>query len=111
MAALYAWTGLDWGGLEQEMATGWQRKLHIFQFPFYYVEYGLAQLGAVQVWRNARHNQAEALARYRQALALGGTVPLPQLFATAGARFAFDAATVREAVTLIEQAVEDLENR
>jgi oligoendopeptidase F len=74
-----------------------------------YVEYGLAQLGAVQVWRNARQNQAEAVARYRQALALGNTAPLPQLFAAAGARFAFDAATVREAVTLVEQTIEELE--
>jgi oligoendopeptidase F len=100
--------GVDWSGLEREMATGWQRKLHIFLFPFYYVEYGLAQLGAVQVWRNARHNQAEALAHYRQALALGATVPLPELFATAGARFAFDAATLGEAIALIEQTIEEL---
>jgi oligoendopeptidase F len=101
--------GVDWGGLAQEMATGWQRKLHIFQFPFYYVEYGLAQLGAVQVWRNAQRNQAEALARYRQSLALGATASLPHLFTAAGARFAFDADTLREAIMLIEQTVEELE--
>jgi oligoendopeptidase F len=103
--------GVDWGGLEPEMATGWQRKLHIFLIPFYYVEYGLAQLGAVQVWRNARQNQAGAVARYRQALALGGTAPLPQLFTAAGARLAFDTATLGEAVTLIEQTMEELETR
>ena len=97
--------GIDWTGLEAERMTGWQRKLHIFTHPFYYVEYGLAQLGAVQVWRNSLHDQAGAIAAYRRALALGGTAPIPQLFAAAGARFAFDAATLREAVELIEDTL------
>jgi oligoendopeptidase F len=101
--------GVDWSGLNQEMITGWHRKLHIHQVPFYYVEYGLAQLGAVQVWHNALQDQARALANYRQALALGGTVPLPQLFDTAGARFAFDAATLQAAVDLIEERITQLE--
>ena len=69
--------GVDWSDLEVEKATGWHRKLHIFQIPFYYVEYGLAQLGAMQVWRNAISDQAQAVADYRKGLALGGTVPLP----------------------------------
>lgn len=103
--------GVDWSGLDDELATGWQRKPHIFNAPFYYIEYGLAQLGAVQVWRNALNDQAGAVAAYRRALSLGGTVPLPQLFATAGARFAFDAQTLREAVNLIETTLEDLEAR
>ena len=83
--------GVDWSGLEPQMMTGWHRKGHIHQVPFYYVEYGMAQLGAVQVWRNALRDQAGAVAAYRRALALGGTAPLPQLYAAAGARFAFDA--------------------
>lgn len=101
--------GIDFSGLEAQKATGWQRKLHIFQIPFYYVDYGLAQLGAVQVWRNALSDQAGAVAAYRRALALGGTRPLPELFAAAGAKFAFDTATVREAVDLIEATLEQLE--
>jgi oligoendopeptidase F len=101
--------GVDWSGLEQEMMTGWHRKLHIHQVPFYYVEYGMAQLGAVQVWRNALGDQAGAVRDYRRALALGGTRPLPQLYTAAGARFAFDAATLRDAVSLIEQTVEKLD--
>lgn len=96
---------LDWQGEEMALRTGWQRKLHIFHEPFYYVEYGLAQLGAIQVWRNARQNQAEALAQYRQALTLGGTVTLPELYAAAGARFAFDLPIVQEAVTLLEETM------
>lgn len=101
--------GVDWSGLNEERKTGWQRKLHIFQYPFYYVEYGLAQLGAVQVWRGALQDQAGAVAKYRQALSLGGTVPLPQLFEAAGARLAFDAATLGEAVELIETTIAKLE--
>ncbi len=102
--------GVDWQGLEQEMKTGWHRKLHIHTVPFYYVEYGLAQLGAVQVWRNALTDQAGAVASYRRALALGGTVSLPQLYATAGAKFAFDPATLRTAVSLMEETITTLEN-
>jgi len=100
--------GVDWSGLEDVAATGWHRKLHIFEVPFYYIEYGIASLGAAQVWQNAQADQAAALARYRQALALGGTAPLPDLFAAAGARFAFDKATVRDVVSFIEGKIEEL---
>jgi oligoendopeptidase F len=100
--------GVDWSGLETEQVSGWQRRLHIFRAPFYYVEYGLAQLGAAQVWRGALQNQPRAVERYRKALALGGTASLPELYATAGARFAFDAATLEEAVRLIEKAIGEL---
>jgi len=102
--------GIDYSGLEQEMMTGWQNKQHIHQVPFYYVEYGLAQLGAVQVWRNALKDQAGAVAAYRKALALGGSVTLPELYATAGARFAFDAATLRDAVSLMEATIDRLDS-
>lgn len=101
--------GVDWSGLDEEMKTGWHRKLHIHRIPLYYVEYGLAQLGAVQVWRNSLKNQSQAVADYRKALALGGTVGLPELFATAGAKFAFDAETLGIAVELIEKTLEQLD--
>ncbi len=100
---------LDWTGMEDVKATGWHRKLHIHQIPFYYIEYGLAQLGAVQIWRNALSDQAASVAAYRKALALGGTVPLPELYKTAGARFAFDAATLGQAVDLVERTIAELE--
>jgi oligoendopeptidase F len=102
--------GIDWSGLEEEKATGWHRKLHIHRYPFYYIEYGLAQLGAVQVWANALRDQAAAVAAYRRALALGGTVPLPQLYAAAGARLAFDSETLGEAVQLMEDTIARLES-
>src|SRR4029079_5024765 len=64
----------DWSGLDDAMMTGWHRKLHIFRSPFYYIDYGLAQLGAVQIWKRALNDPHDAIARYRHALALGGTV-------------------------------------
>jgi len=100
---------VDWSGLEQERETGWHRKLHIFQVPLYYVEYGLAQLGAVQVWRRALSDQAGAVAAYRKALALGNTATLPELYATAGARLAFDAETLAQAVELVEGKIAELD--
>jgi oligoendopeptidase F len=101
--------GVDWSGLDEEMVTGWQRKLHIIQTPFYYIEYGLAQLGAIQIWRNSLRDPQGAVAAYRHALSLGGTVPLPQLYATAGARLAFDEDTLAEATELIVKTIEGLE--
>jgi oligoendopeptidase F len=99
----------DYTGLEDVKMTGWHRKHHIFRYPFYYVEYGLAQLGAVQVWANALENQSEAVAAYRRGLALGGTKNLPELFGTTGAKFAFDAETLGKAVDLIERTIEQLD--
>ncbi len=94
--------GIDYAGLETEKVTGWQRKTHIHTSPFYYVEYGMAQLGAVQVWRKAQINQAEAVAAYRRALALGGTATLPDLYQAAGAAFAFDETLLRDVVAFME---------
>ncbi len=95
--------GVDWTGFEDVLETGWHRKLHIFMEPFYYVEYGLAQLGAAQVWANALKNQSAAVAAYRKALALGGTKSLPELYAAAGAKFSFDSGTLSMVVNLIEE--------
>jgi oligoendopeptidase F len=101
--------GVDWSGLEEVKVTGWHRKLHIHTVPFYYVEYGLAQLGAVQIFGNALKDQAGAVAAYRKALSLGGTATLPQLFATTGARFAFDISILKTAVNLMEKVIGELE--
>lgn len=100
--------GVDWDGLEDVKATGWHRKLHIFTDPFYYVEYGLALLGAVQVWQNWLRDPVEGIAAYRRALSLGGTRPLPELFSAAGARLSFDGNTLRSAVQVMEATIEEL---
>lgn len=103
--------GQDWSGLEAERVTGWHRKLHIFQAPFYYVEYGMAQVGALQVWRNSLQDAPGAVQAYRRALALGGTCTLPELFAAAGAEFRFDSQMLGELVALMEETMADLERR
>ena len=101
--------GVDWSDLQAEKVTGWHRKLHIHQVPFYYVDYGLAQLGSVQVWANALQDQAAAVRSYRHALSLGGTRPLPELFAAAGAKLAFDPDTLGKAVDLLMGTIKELE--
>ena len=103
--------GLDWTGLEQYKATRWQRQLHIYKMPFYYVEYGLAQLGAAQVWANSLSDYQGAVKAYRKALSLGSTVTLPELFQAANAKFAFDAPTLKHSVDLMEQTIEELESK
>jgi oligoendopeptidase F len=100
--------GVDWGGLEDALLSSWQRTPHFFGWPFYGLEYGFAQLGAVQIWRNALEDQVEAVARYRQALSLGCTVPLPELYRAAGAKLAFDAETLHDAVALMERTIAKL---
>lgn len=101
--------GIDWSGFEQYKTSRWQRQAHILEVPFYYIEYGLAQLGAALIYANALQDQQAAVASYRKALALGGTVPLPELYKTAGARLAFDSATLGEAITLLENEISKLE--
>ena len=91
--------------------TGWQRKLHIHHVPFYYIEYGLASLGAFQIWEKARQDPAQAIVNYRKALALGGTASLPELYQTSGARLAFDEKTLESVVELIESTMADLEGQ
>jgi oligoendopeptidase F len=92
---------VDWSGCEEARAHLWHRQLHIFIHPFYYIEYGIAQLGALQVWSNSRRDRNEALRNYKTALALGGSRPLPELFSAAGCRFQFDAQTLKPLIQLL----------
>jgi oligoendopeptidase F len=99
---------VDWSGLEEARGHLWHRQLHIFLYPFYYIEYGIAQLGALQVWANSKRDRAKALRDYQAALALGGSRPLPELFAAAGCRFDFSAKTVEPLATLVQTELEKL---
>ena len=87
------------------------RKHHIHQAPFYYIEYGLAQLGAGQVWLNALEDQEEAVKKYHHALQLGGTATLPQLYQAAGVKLAFDAETLGRVVSTMEEKIAELETK
>jgi len=87
--------GVDWQGHEDARANSWHRQLHIFLYPFYYIEYGIAQLGALQIWLRSLTDRAGAVAAYRRALALGGSKPLPELFAAADLPFGFRESDIR----------------
>ena len=103
-------SAVDWTGLDQERIARWYQQPHFFDSPFYYIEYGIAQLGAVQVWRNSLSDEKEAVRAYRRALALGATKRLPDLYAAAGARLIFDSAGMREAVAAVEERLAQLES-
>jgi oligoendopeptidase F len=98
--------GVDWSGLERERLARWHRQLHIFMYPFYYIEYGIAQLGAVQVWRNSLEDPVRAVARYREALALGAVQTLPEIYRIAGACLTFDVDSIAELVQLVERHID-----
>ncbi|MBE7559885.1 M3 family oligoendopeptidase [bacterium] len=108
-----AWRGLvarfghdvDWSGLEDARDYAWHRQSHLFTSPFYYIEYGIAQMGALQLWVNYRHDPKQAVAQYKQALALGGGRPLPELFATAGLAFDLSKKTLEPLVAEVERAL------
>jgi oligoendopeptidase F len=99
---------VDFSGFEEVRAYSWHRQLHIFIHPFYYVEYGIAQLGALQVWANSKTNKAKALNDYKKSLALGGSRPLPELFSAAGCKFQFDAATIKPLIQLASTELKKL---
>jgi oligoendopeptidase F len=93
---------VDWTGYEAGRANLWHRQLHIFIHAFYYIEYGIAQVGALQVWANSKRDKAKALQAYKAALGLGGSKPLPQLFAAAGCRLDFSRKTIGPLVKFID---------
>jgi oligoendopeptidase F len=81
---------LDTSGIREEAGLRWLMQLHIFEVPFYYIEYGIAQLGALNVWLNTVKDHQQGVSAYRNALSLGGSVPLPELFAAANIPFSFE---------------------
>jgi oligoendopeptidase F len=99
---------VDWTGYEPARAALWQRQLHLFHVPFYYIEYGIAQLGALQLWMKSKNDPHTALAGYRAALALGGTRPLPDLFAAAGISFDFSPKTLRPLIAAVRDELQEL---
>jgi oligoendopeptidase F len=94
---------VDWSGYEAARANLWHRQLHIFLHPFYYIEYGIAQLGALQVWANSKRDKAKALNDYKKSLALGGSRPLPELFSAAGCQFEFSTKTIQPLTKLLRE--------
>ncbi|MES2799555.1 MAG: M3 family oligoendopeptidase [Bacteroidota bacterium] len=102
-------TGLtDWSGYEAIALTTWQRQLHLFELPFYYIEYGIAQLGALGVWRNSIQNEASAIEKYKNALQLGYTKSIPEIYATAGVKFDFSASYLKELAAFVQTELKNI---
>lgn len=102
-------TGIDWTGLEDAREALWQRQLHLFKAPFYYIEYGIAQLGALQLWLTSlERSPREAIDLYIKGLTLGGSRPLPDLFAASGLKFDFGPATVARLTDRVEAELKKL---
>ena len=101
---------VDWTNYESAKAKLWHKQLHIFLHPFYYIEYGIAQLGALQVWANSKNNSSKALADYKAALALGGSRPLPKLFEHCNIRFDLSRNTVAPMANLLRKELNTLKN-
>ena len=97
-------TGLtDWSGYESVQATAWQRQMHLFEVPFYYIEYGIAQLGALGVWKNSMTNFPKAIEDYKNALQLGYTKTIPEIYATAGIKFDFTESYLAELADFVRK--------
>lgn len=102
-------TGLtDWSGFEAQRAHQWQGQLHLFEVPFYYIEYGFAQLGALALWRNYKLAPEKTLVQFKEALSLGYTVSIPELYRTAGIAFNFSPEYIRELATFVQDELNKL---
>jgi oligoendopeptidase F len=104
-------SGLEnWDGLEDALESHWHRQLHIFEVPFYYIEYGIAQLGALQVWKNTRQHFEDGLHSFLEGLAVGGSLPLPEIFQKAGIRFNFEEPLLADLMNEISLELDRLES-
>ncbi len=115
---LKAWTQMqwelspdivDWSGFEDAKANAWQKQLHLFEVPFYYIEYGMAQLGAIAVWRNYRQNPTRAIEQFSNALKLGYTASIADIYATAGIKFDFSESYLSELALFVKSELDKLE--
>ena len=96
---------IDFTNYEDFRKTFWHKQLHIFEVPFYYIEYGIAQLGAIAVWRNYKQNKAKAIEDYKNALSLGYTKTIPEVYTTAGVQFDFSAPYVKELMDFLGKEI------
>lgn len=96
---------VDWSGHETNKAYIWQKQLHLYEVPFYYIEYGMAQLGAVAVWRNYKQNPTQAVRQYLDALKLGYTRSISEIYQTAGIKFDFSASYINELMQFVKQEI------
>ena len=94
--------------LELNKSYLWQRQLHLYEVPFYYIEYGMAQLGAIAVWKNYREDNKKGLEGYMKALKLGYTATIPEIYETAGIKFDFSREYIKELMTFVKSELDSL---
>ncbi|WAC39014.1 M3 family oligoendopeptidase [Pedobacter sp. SL55] len=99
---------VDWTDFEQQFGNVWQKQLHLFEVPFYYIEYAIAQLGAIAVWKNYKQDPEKGLQQYLDALALGYTKPMNEIYETAGIKFDFSATYIKELAAFVKEELEKL---
>jgi oligoendopeptidase F len=99
----------NWDGLEHEFGNIWQKQLHVFELPFYYIEYGIAQLGAIAIWKNYKENPEKALQQYLDALKLGYTRPMNEIYETAGIKFDFSSSYIKELASFVKDELDKLD--
>lgn len=104
----FSTTAIDYTGLDAYRAIGWQRQLHLFEVPFYYIEYGIAQLGAIGLWMQYKKNPKQALENYMNALSLGGTQTLPALYKAAGLEFNLTPAYIKTLMEFVKTEMDQL---
>jgi oligoendopeptidase F len=92
---------VDWSGFEEVRSNLWQKQLHLFEVPFYYIEYGMAQLGAIALWRNYKQNPEKTIKQYKEALKLGYTKSIGEIYKTAGIEFNFSRNYVKELMQFV----------
>jgi oligoendopeptidase F len=99
---------LDISGLDEYRKYSWQRQLHLFEVPFYYIEYGIAQLGAIGLWMQYKKDPEAALKNYMYALSLGGTKTLPELYEAAGLQFDLSPAQIKKLMDFVKEEMDKL---
>ena len=104
----FSTSAIDYTGLDAYRAIGWQRQLHLFEVPFYYIEYGIAQLGAIGLWMQYKKNPKQALDNYMNALSLGGTKTLPELYKAAGLEFNLTPAYIKTLMEFVKTEMDQL---
>jgi oligoendopeptidase F len=104
-------TGLtDWDGYEETRDTSWQRQMHLYEVPFYYIEYGIAQLGALSIWKNSQSNYSQAIQDYKNALSLGYTKSIPEIYKTAGINFDFSLSNIADLAQFVSKELSKLDS-
>lgn len=101
---------VDWSNHQEALENLWQKQLHIFEVPFYYIEYGIAQLGAIAVWKNYKENPEKGLANYMEALKLGYTKDMKSIYQTAGIEFNFSADYIQQLINFVKYELQKLED-